>query len=138
MAICSDLDETPDSRVYYESMRFLNTTDTTAMGPGVGLEVGNTIYFQMPPDQFAYWNTDEAGRDMVRSPHPLRTHRLPPFVWRLRDDAGRRRAVRSMISIATAAICRCGSTTPSRPTNFGADIMEGAGDLQARLPTTPI
>ncbi len=37
------------------------------MGPGVGLEVGNSIYFDMPPDQFAYWNTDDAGREMVRA-----------------------------------------------------------------------
>ncbi len=67
MAICSDLDETPDRRVYREIMRFLNTTQETAMGPGVGLEVGNSIYFDMPPDQFAYWNTDDAGREMVRT-----------------------------------------------------------------------
>jgi len=65
MAICSDLDETPDRRVYREIMRFLNTTQETAMGPGVGLEVGNSIYFDMPPDQFAYWNTDDVGREMV-------------------------------------------------------------------------
>ena len=36
-------------------------------GPGVGLEVGNSIYFDMPPGQFAYWNTDDAGRAMVRA-----------------------------------------------------------------------
>ncbi|MBW2595338.1 MAG: hypothetical protein JRC93_05085 [Deltaproteobacteria bacterium] len=67
LAICSDLDETADRRVYLEIMRFLNTTETTAMGPGVGLEVGNSIYFDMPPEQFAYWNTDDAGREMVRA-----------------------------------------------------------------------
>src|SRR5687768_6833004 len=66
LAICSDLDETPNREVYYELMRFLNTTDETSMGPGVGLEVGNTIYFDMPPDQFAYWSTDDRGRAMVR------------------------------------------------------------------------
>ena len=67
LAICSDLDETPDRHVYWDIMRFLNTTEDTAMGPGVGLEVGNSIYFDMPPDQFAYWNTDDAGREMVRT-----------------------------------------------------------------------
>jgi hypothetical protein len=66
-AICSDLDETPDRHLYRQILRFLNTTETTVMGPGVGLEVGNSIYFDMPPDQFAYWNTDEAGRDMIRA-----------------------------------------------------------------------
>jgi hypothetical protein len=67
LAICSDLDETPDRHVYGEIMRFLNTAETTAMGPGVGLEVGNSIYFEMPSGQFAYWNTDDAGRAMVRA-----------------------------------------------------------------------
>ena len=67
LAICSDLDKTPDRHVYWETMRFLNTTETTAMGPGVGLEIGNTIYFDMPPDQFAYWNTDDAGREIIRT-----------------------------------------------------------------------
>src|SRR5882724_8721210 len=67
LAISSDLDETPHRSVYRESMRFLNTTESTSMGQGVGLEVGNSIYFDMPPDQFAYWNTDDSGRTMVRA-----------------------------------------------------------------------
>ena len=51
LVICSDLDETPDRNVYWQIMRFLNTTEMTAMGPGVGLEVGNSIYFDIPPDR---------------------------------------------------------------------------------------
>src|SRR5262245_43007780 len=47
IAICSDLDETPNWTVYREIMRFLNTTESTSMGRGVGLEVGNSIYFMM-------------------------------------------------------------------------------------------
>jgi hypothetical protein len=65
LAICSDLDSTPDWRAYWEIMRFLNTTEATSMGPGVGLEVGNSIYFDMRDEEFAYWNTDGAGRAMV-------------------------------------------------------------------------
>jgi len=44
MAVCSDLDGTPDRRAYWEIARFLNTTQDTPMGPGAGLEVGNTIH----------------------------------------------------------------------------------------------
>ena len=54
MTICSDLDETPDRARYFEIARFLNTDAETPAGKGVGLEVGNTIYFNMPNDQFAY------------------------------------------------------------------------------------
>jgi hypothetical protein len=127
LAICSDLDETPAAEVYWETMRFLNTRVTTPMGEGVGLEVGNTIYFDMPPGQFAYWSTDDSGRSMARalmaSGHidclhsygdlattrahaeraleELRRHNLSLKVW---------------IDHAVA------------PTNFGADIMRGHGD----------
>jgi hypothetical protein len=67
LAICSDLDYTTDGGVYREIARYLNTREPTAMGPGVGLEVGNSIFFDMPPAEFAYWNTDDAGREMVRT-----------------------------------------------------------------------
>src|SRR4030042_1806878 len=67
LAICSDLDETSDRNVYWEIMRFLNTAEQSAIGPGVGLEVGNSIYFDMPAEQFSYWNTDDTGREMVRA-----------------------------------------------------------------------
>ncbi len=67
LAVCSDLDETPDRKSYWDTAEFLNTTRRTPMGEGLGLEVGNTIYFDMAANQFAYWNTDDAGRSMVQS-----------------------------------------------------------------------
>ena len=128
VAICSDLDETPDRRVYLESMRFLNTTADTSMGRGVGLEVGNTIYFDMPPDQFAYWNTDDEGREMVRtlirSGHVDCLHSFGDLAT-TRADAGRalddldRHGCSLQVWIDHAVA----------PTNFGADIMKGFGDL---------
>jgi O-antigen/teichoic acid export membrane protein len=128
MAICSDLDETPDSRVYHESMRFLNTTDTTAMGPGVGLEVGNTIYFQMPQDQFSYWNTDEAGREMVRA--LIRSGHIDCLHSYGDDAATRADAGRALDDLALHG-CRLHVWIDHAvaPTNFGADIMKGTGDL---------
>ncbi len=128
LAICSDLDETPNRQVYLESMRFLNTTAQTSMGPGVGLEVGNTIYFEMPDDQFAYWNTDDEGREMVRtlirSGHVDCLHSFGDLAA-TRADAGRslddldRHGCRLQVWIDHAVA----------PTNFGADIMKGRGDL---------
>lgn len=67
LAICSDLDETPDADTYFETIRFLNTTEETRFGTGVGLEVGNTIYFDMPPGHFAYWSTTEENRERLRT-----------------------------------------------------------------------
>jgi len=127
LAICSDLDETPDGHVYGEIMRFLNTTEMTTLGPGVGLEVGNTIYFDMPAGQFSYWNTDDAGREMVRtlirSGHIDCLHSYGDLAT-TRAHAGRaleelaRHDCRLEVWIDHAVA----------PTNFGADIMRGHGD----------
>ena len=128
VAICSDLDLTPDKHVYFETSRFLNTTDATAMGRGVGLEVGNTIYFDMPADQFSYWNTDDAGREMVRtlirSGHVDCLHSFGDLAQTRAD------AARSLDDLAKHG-CRLEVWIDHAvaPTNLGADIMKGRGDV---------
>ncbi len=127
LAICSDLDETPDARVYREIMCFLNTPGETFMGPGAGLEVGNTMYFDMERGNFAYWNTDDRGRAMIRtlihSGHIDCLHSYGDLAT-TRAHAGRaleeldRWDCRLEVWIDHAVA----------PTNFGADIMQGHGD----------
>jgi hypothetical protein len=128
LAICSDLDETPDAGVYLESAKFLNTLELTSMGAGVGLEVGNTIYFDMPPGQFAYGTTDDRGRAMVRalirSGHVDCLHSFGDLA-RTRADAAR------ALEDLAAHDCRLEVWIDHAvaPTNFGPDIMRGSGDL---------
>lgn len=128
LAICSDLDETSDRHVYLRIARFLNTTETGMMGPGVGLEVGNSIYFDMPPDQFAYWTTDDAGRamvcDLVRSGHIDVLHSYGDYCIRRSDaqrhlDELRRRGLQLRVWVDHSRA----------PSNFGPDIMFGRGDV---------
>jgi hypothetical protein len=127
LAICSDLDEMPDRTAYAEQMRFLNTRATTSMGEGVGLEVGNTIYFDMPPDQFAYWNTDDAGREMVRtliaSGHVDALHSFGDLAT-TRAHAGRALDELAKHDLSVSVWI----DHAVAPTNFGADIMQGHGD----------
>ena len=128
LAICSDLDETPDREVYEETARFLNTTEATAMGEGLGLEVGNTIYFDMPPDQFAYWNTDDRGRALVRA--LIRSGHIDCFHSFGDLATTRQQAGRSLDELAHHG-CRLSVWIDHAiaPTNFGADIMRGTGDV---------
>ena len=128
LAICSDLDETPDRHVYLEIARFLNSTQTTSMGPGVGLEVGNTIYFDMPPDQFAYWTTDDSGRDMVRT--LIRSGHID-CLHSYGDLATERRHAERALEELDRHGCRLKVWVDhSRaPSNFGPDIMRGTGDV---------
>ena len=129
LAICSDLDETPDQHVYFDTMRYLNTTRGTSMGRGIGLEVGNSIYFDMPPGQFSYWNTDDEGRAMIRnliqSGHIDCLHSFGDLATtrkhaeRALDELSRNNcALDVWVDHATA------------PTNFGRDIMQGHGDIE--------
>jgi hypothetical protein len=127
LAICSDLDSTPDRHVYLEIMRFLNTTEMTTMGRGVGLEVGNSIHFRAIPPQFSYWDTDDTGREMVRilihSGHIDCLHSFGELVS-TRDEA--ERALNELIQHD----CRLEVWVDhgGAATNFGVDIMEGHGD----------
>ena len=124
LAICSDLDETPDPGVYWQTMRFLNTTEATPMGPGVGLEVGNSIYFDMPPGQLAYWNTDDAGRAMLRT--LLRSGHIDCLHSFGDLAATRRHAGRALDELARHD-CRVAVWVDHAvaPSNLGSDIDTG-------------
>lgn len=129
LAICSDLDETPDQQIYFETIRYLNTTEETAMGKGVGLEVGNTIYFDMAPGQFSYWNTDDAGRRMIqaliRSGHIDCLHSFGDLTVR-REQASR--ALDELIR--HDCWLKVWIDHGVAPSNFGSDIMRGLGDVK--------
>lgn len=128
LAICSDLDETPDGETYFELHRFLNTRENTRMGPSVGLEVGNTMYFDMPARNFCYGRANENEKAQIRalidSGHIDCLHSYGDFattrdhVKRALDELRKcRRPLEVWVDHAVA------------PTNFGADIMRGNGDM---------
>lgn len=127
LAICSDLDETPDAETYIEQLRFLNTTEETSMGQGVGLEIGNTIYFDMPPGHFSYWNASEAEREklreLIRSGHIDCIHSFG-------DNATSRAHAGRALEELEKHGCRIKVWVDHAvaPTNFGTDIMQGHGD----------
>jgi len=127
LAICSDLDSTQDRHVYLEIMRFLNTTEVTSMGPGVGLEVGNSIHFRAIPPQFSYWDTDDVGRRMVRtlihSGHIDCLHSFGEWVY-ARDEAKRALDELERHGCRLEVWVDHGGAV----TNFGPDIMRGHGD----------
>lgn len=127
LAICSDLDETPDAETYFESMRFLNTTEDTPMGSGVGLEVGNSIYFNMAPGQFSYWNTTEANREklraLIRSGHIDVLHSYGDLATKRAEAAQALEELEKYNCYLKVWVDHAVA-----PSNFGADIMQGHGD----------
>ena len=127
LAICSDLDGTPNRHVYLEIMRFLNTTETTAMGSGVDLEIGNSIHFRARPGQFAYWDTDDVGREIVRtlinSGHIDCLHSFGELVS-TREEAQCALAELEKLDCRLEVWVDHGGAA----TNLGTDIMTGHGD----------
>lgn len=128
MSICSDLDETPTKAVYLESSRYLNTSENTIMGRGVNLEVGNTIYFDMPKGQFSYWNTDDVGRksvrELIRSGHIDCIHSFGDLA------VNRAQAVLALDELVKHdCFIKVWIDHAIAPTNLDGDIMRGYGDL---------
>ena len=128
LAIASDLDETPDLGVYLESMRYLNTRGDTSMGPGVGLEVGNSLYFDMARGELSYWNTDDAGRaafrTMISSGHIDVLHSFGDLaVTRAHAERALDELIRHDCRLAVWV------DHAVAPSNFGSDIMAGQGDV---------
>lgn len=128
LAVCSDLDETPDKQAYLDTLKFLNTDRKTSMGEGLGLEVGGTLYFDMPANQFSYWNTDDSGRQhvlsLIRSGHVDCLHSYG-------DLAQARADAEKAINEMTQHNCRMAVWIDHAvaATNFGPDIMCGQGDI---------
>ena len=127
LAVCSDLDETPDRQTYAEIVRFLNTTETTSVGPGVGLEVGNSLYFFGRPGQYSYWTTDAAGRALaqrlIRSGHIDCLHSYGDLATE------REHALRALAELERCdGRLRVWVDHSKAPSNFGPDLMCGHGD----------
>ena len=128
LALCSDLDETPGLEIYLEQLRFLNTADPTSLGEGVALEVGNSMYFDMPPGHFSYWNTDDCGRDAIRT--LIRSSHID-CLHSFGDLARSRAAVERSLAELDRHGChfKVWVDHAVAPINFGADIMRGHGDV---------
>ena len=131
LAICSDLDNTPNRHVYREIMRYLNTREMTTMGPGVGLEVGNSIFFDMPVGEFAYWNTDDAGREMIQ--HLIRSGHID-VLHSYGDLATTRAHSERALEELDRHNCHLPVWVDHRrvASNFGLDVTRGAGDVPGR------
>jgi hypothetical protein len=129
LAICSDLDETLSLETYLEIGRFLNTKGPTSYGNGLGLEVGNTIYFDMCPGELSYWSVSEGGRDKLRA--LMRSGHIDCF--HSFGDLSRRSDAARALEELTRHECRLTVWVDHAvaPTNFGADIMHGYGDMKA-------
>ena len=127
LTVCSDLDETLDEEVYLETIRYLCSTQETGYGPGLGLELGNSMYFDMPPGHFSYWSASEGARAQIRalmrSGHIDSLHSFGDLAKRAEAERAIEELVRHDCRIEVFI------DHAVAPTNFGHDIMQGEGDV---------
>jgi hypothetical protein len=65
LAICSDIDGTDTLEKFLAIQEFLNTERETKLGPGLGLEIGNTFFPITPDDTFSYLSSRPAERETL-------------------------------------------------------------------------
>lgn len=128
LAICSDLDETPGEEAYLRTCRYLNSEHDSAFGQGVGLEVGNSMFFDMQPGELSYWNASEEFRLEVRR---LMSIGIIDSIHSLGDIANVRSRAEEIFTHLAEHNCRLHVWIDHAiaPSNFGQDIMCGQGDL---------
>jgi hypothetical protein len=128
LSICSDLDETPNEEVYFETCKYLNTTQQTLIGTGVGLEVGNTIYFKMPPGQFSFESASESGKKkvfkLIRSGHIDCLHSFGDLV-----DSREQAVMYWDMLVKHGCNLKVWIDHAQAPSNLDTDIMQGMGAL---------
>lgn len=128
LAICSDLDETLSSSVYFNTAEFLNSRRNTKFGQGVGLEVGNTIFFDMAPGEFSYWSASDRDRSLARQ---LMKSGHIDAIHSFGDRVDNRADVEKILDHLDANGCHLNVWIDHAvaPSNFGSDIMQGRGDI---------
>lgn len=66
LTICSDIDSTDTVEKFLAIQNFLNSEQDTGMGPGVGLEIGNSFFPITPNGDFAYLSGRAKDREIIR------------------------------------------------------------------------
>ncbi len=67
LTLCSDIDETKTVERFLAIQNFLNATEDEGMGPGLGLEIGNSFFPYTPDDSFAFFSSRSLDRDVIET-----------------------------------------------------------------------
>ena len=65
LTICSDIDATDSLEEFLTIQNFLNTKNTTDMGVGIGLEIGNSFYPFGPKGRFGLISNNPADKEVI-------------------------------------------------------------------------
>lgn len=66
LSICSDIDGTDTAEEFLAIQTFFNTDRITSLGPGIGLEIGNSFLPNRVKDTFAYFSSRPNDRAIIK------------------------------------------------------------------------
>lgn len=128
--ICSDIDATRTVERFLAIQEFLNSAEETPMGPGLGLEIGNSFFPYPEDDGFGFFCSRRRDREvieaMIDSGYIDCMHS-----WGHSTRTRREQVLRGLEELERSG-CRVQVWVDhSRaPTNFGKDTTAGVGDVE--------
>ncbi len=129
LALCSDIDNTETLEEFLEIEKFLNTTETTGMGKGVGLDIGYSFFFFAPQSEaISYFNSPpevaESIKKHINSKHIDVMHSYGEKIDFTRENAAAslKELKNNDLKIDVWVDHTC------TPDNFGDDVTSGSGD----------
>ena len=133
MTICSDIDGTTTVERFLAIQEFLNTTEETSMGSGVGLEIGNTFFPYPLDDDFGYFSSRSHDREVIET---MIKAGYIDCIHSWGDGATTREQVLTGLKALEDSGCKLKVWVDhSRaPSDFGKDTTPGTGDV----PDSPI
>ena len=128
VAICSDIDNTKTLNRFLAIQEFLNTTNDTPTGPGIGLEIGNTFFPHSPDDSFAYFSSRTEDREVIEC---LIKSGFIDCIHSYGDGAYSRADALKTLDELERTGCKIDVWVDHAraPSNFGTDVTPGRGDI---------
>lgn len=128
LVICSDIDGTDTAEKFLGIQNFLNTEYETEMGPGIGLEIGNTFFPLTPDGSFSYLSGRPSDRALLRD---FIKAGYIDCIHSYGDNAQSREDALRTIEALEQDGCKVKVWIDHAhvPTNFGPDNPRGLGDV---------
>lgn len=128
LTICSDIDGTDTTEEFLGIQTFLNTERLTSMGPGIGLEIGNSFLPNRIKDTFAYFSSRPNDRAIIRE---FIKAGYIDCIHSYGERSSTRQDALKIIETLEQDGCKVKVWVDHStvPTNLGPDNAQGKGDL---------
>ena len=129
LAISSDIDGTRTLERFLAIQRFLNTSEHTCVGPGIGLEIANSFFPYAPDDSFSYFSSRPEEKYTIQT---LIQAGLIDTIHSFGDGVDTRAEAARILESLDKSGCKLDVWVnhSQAPSNFGDGTAPGLGDVR--------